>query len=68
MKITIYPILLFSWKVQRPVRRAFLRQPALLDEQGEPLARLALAEPKRAAHDAAGEITMGGEILRHLAP
>lgn len=50
------------------MRRAFLREAALPDEQGEPLARLSLAEAERTSYDAAGEITVGGEIVRYLAP
>lgn len=55
-------------EVQRSVRRAFLREAALPDERGEPLARLSLTEPELAAHDAAGEVTVGGEIAGDLCP
>ena len=50
------------------MRRAFLREAALPDERGEPLARLSLTEPELAAHDAAGEVTVGGEIAGDLCP
>lgn len=55
-------------EVQRSVRRAFLREAALLDEESKPLARLALAEPERTSYDAAGEVTVGGEIAGDLCP
>lgn len=55
-------------EVQRSVRRALLRELALLDEQGEPLARLSLAEAERTSYDAAGEVTVGGEIAGDLCP
>ena len=43
--------------------RTLLLQPALLNEVGEPLASLAGTEPELRAHDAAGEVMVGGEKL-----
>lgn len=61
-------MILLCQEVQRSVCRAFLREVTLLDEEGQPLARLTLAEAERATHDAAGEVAVGGEIVGYLAP